>query len=245
MLNEKINYRAIILAGGQGTRLGNLTKKIPKPLLKIDGKYFILYLIKFLKKNNINDIVITTNYKRHLFKKNINNSLSKNIKFINEPKPLGTGGSFLNVIKKIKHKKNVINLICNGDTLFLFSLNKIKKFIEKNDYTILAVKKKNCKKYGRLKFRGQYLNGIKKNVMKSGYISSGFFFFKKFKNEIIQTKKKKLDFENDILNKMIDNKIKIKCVKLNCSFIDIGTPEDYKKTNNFIKKKYNVFIKKM
>ena len=50
MISDKIRLRAIILAGGKGTRLGNLTKKIPKPLIKIKNKEFLTYLIEYLKK---------------------------------------------------------------------------------------------------------------------------------------------------------------------------------------------------
>ena len=53
MINNKLNLKAIILAGGKGSRLGPLTKKIPKPLLKVNNKEFIYYVIKYLKYNDI------------------------------------------------------------------------------------------------------------------------------------------------------------------------------------------------
>ena len=45
--------QVVILVGGRGTRLKNLTKKIPKPLIKISGKPFLDYLIDFYSANNI------------------------------------------------------------------------------------------------------------------------------------------------------------------------------------------------
>ena len=68
MLNKDIKFRAIILAGGKGSRLGNLTMNTPKPLLKIDDKEFIIYVLEYLKKNGINEFIITTSYKHKKFK---------------------------------------------------------------------------------------------------------------------------------------------------------------------------------
>ena len=64
MLNNKIKFRAIILAGGKGSRLGDITKKTPKPLIKVINKEFLFYLINFLKINNVDEIIVTTNYKK-------------------------------------------------------------------------------------------------------------------------------------------------------------------------------------
>ena len=53
--------QALILVGGKGSRLGTITKKIPKPLLKINDKPFLDYLIKFLLKFKIKKIILLTN----------------------------------------------------------------------------------------------------------------------------------------------------------------------------------------
>jgi mannose-1-phosphate guanylyltransferase / phosphomannomutase len=50
--------KAIILAAGKGTRLGNLTQEIPKPMFPINGKPLLEYVISYLKKNEINEIGI-------------------------------------------------------------------------------------------------------------------------------------------------------------------------------------------
>src|SRR5690242_2984230 len=54
--------QAVILAGGQGTRLRPLTLTTPKPLIKINGKPFAHYLVELLKKNGITEIVFLTGY---------------------------------------------------------------------------------------------------------------------------------------------------------------------------------------
>ena len=54
--------KAVILAGGKGTRLANLTKSIPKPMLKIGEKPVLEHQIELLKRYGIRDIIILTGY---------------------------------------------------------------------------------------------------------------------------------------------------------------------------------------
>ena len=70
--------KAIIIAAGIGSRLGNLTKDLPKPLVNVNGKSIIERQISLLRKNNVNDIVITTGYKKEKF-------TFKNIEYVHNP----------------------------------------------------------------------------------------------------------------------------------------------------------------
>ena len=59
----------IILAGGYGSRLGKITNKIPKPLIKINRKPFIFYLINNLYRQGIRKFYVLTFYKHEKFLK--------------------------------------------------------------------------------------------------------------------------------------------------------------------------------
>ena len=83
--NKKIN-QAVILAGGFGTRLGEISKSIPKPLIKIHGIPFLHYLIAELKKNKILKILILCGYKGDLIKKEFKSY--KNVKVVIEKKAI-------------------------------------------------------------------------------------------------------------------------------------------------------------
>ena len=54
--------QAIILCGGLGTRLKPITNKIPKPMVKLNNKPFILYLIEQLKEQGIKEVLLLTGY---------------------------------------------------------------------------------------------------------------------------------------------------------------------------------------
>ena len=59
---------AVILAGGKGSRLGSLTKYIPKPMIKIGGKPIIWHIIKILSLNGIKNFIICSGYKSSIIK---------------------------------------------------------------------------------------------------------------------------------------------------------------------------------
>ena len=92
--------QCVILAGGYGSRLGVITNKIPKPLLKINKIPFLFYLILKLKRSGIKNIIILVWNKSDEFNKiNFKKKFNLNIKIIKEPKKLGTGGSLINSYK--------------------------------------------------------------------------------------------------------------------------------------------------
>ena len=70
--------KAIFIAAGEGSRLGNLTKNLPKPLVDVNGKSIIERQISLLRKNNVNDIVVITGYKKEKF-------TFKNIEYVHNP----------------------------------------------------------------------------------------------------------------------------------------------------------------
>ena len=55
-------YDAIILCGGKGNRIKKITKKKPKCLIDFYGKPFLLYQLKYLKKNHIKDVILSVGY---------------------------------------------------------------------------------------------------------------------------------------------------------------------------------------
>ena len=59
----KSDLKVCILCGGKGTRLGSLTKNIPKPLIPINGKPIISYIIDHIKNAGIKDVIIASGYK--------------------------------------------------------------------------------------------------------------------------------------------------------------------------------------
>ena len=221
---------AAILAGGYGKRLGNITKKTPKPLLKINNLEFIKYLIFDLVINGFKKIVILTHYKDRLFRKELENFEFLNVKIIclKEKKPLGTGGS----IAQLKKFKSDF-LILNGDSYTRFNYKKFLSIKKIRLSKILIVKNNNYKsnkKLNNLKIDQNSKISFSNNKI---YMNAGVYIFKK---ELIKKFKiEKCSLENDLLPTLINNNLVEGFISKN-DFIDIGLKKNLKKTSNFFKK---------
>ena len=71
--------KLVILAGGKGTRLSEYTKTIPKPMVSINGKPLILYIIDHYYKFGVREIIIATGYKHKIIKKYFKKKYLKNL----------------------------------------------------------------------------------------------------------------------------------------------------------------------
>ncbi len=211
--------QALILVGGKGSRLGTITKKIPKPLLKINDKPFLDYLIKFLLKFKIKKIILLTKFKYQKFNKIYNGKKfgQTKIKCIKEKEYLGTSGSLKNVINKLDKKF----ILCNGDTIFDINLFDFYKKLKKNDVGILACSsnQSNIKRYSKFNFKGKKL------------VSSGIYLFQreKIKKYLISPG----SLENEVINKIPKNKFKK--ISYDKKFIDIGIPKDLFRAKKILK----------
>ena len=108
--------QVVIMAGGKGERIANISQGRPKPMIDICGKPLLEYQIETLKKQNFKDILLITGFKgvqiQDYFKKGEKWGL--NIQYYNEEHPLGTAGA-LSVLKKDLEKHF---LLINGDLFF-------------------------------------------------------------------------------------------------------------------------------
>src|SRR3970040_505646 len=107
--------KAVILAGGLGTRLKPFTEAIPKPLLPIGEKSVLEIQIQHLAKYGFDEIYIATNYKANYVESFIGDGqrMGVRITFSKEEKPLGTCGP----IRLLKDELTEPFLLMNGDIL--------------------------------------------------------------------------------------------------------------------------------
>jgi NDP-sugar pyrophosphorylase family protein len=175
---EKI--QAVILAGGKGTRLGSLGLKIPKALVKINGKFFLDIIIDQLKKNGINDILILAGYKKEQLISNYQNK--KKISIIRGGVNWQTLTRIAKARKDIKGKFFLL-MYCDN---FLTNFN-LKKTLKIRDKTlsniVFSVVKKKAYQKGPIIIKKDqliYQNKISSDLTEAGYILINKQFF--FKN---------------------------------------------------------------
>lgn len=140
----------IIMAGGKGTRLYPYTKILPKPLIPIGDTPILERIISKFNEYKINDFYITVNYKKSMIRSYFAelNSPDYNINFIEENKPLGTGGS----ITLINEDFTKPVFVTNCDTLIIADYSDVYNYhkTSKNDITIVSSVKNITVPYGTI-----------------------------------------------------------------------------------------------
>jgi MurNAc alpha-1-phosphate uridylyltransferase len=132
---------ALILAAGYGMRMDNLTKDIPKPLLKIKNKTLISYAIDLIKNMSFDKIYINTHYKHNMLERFISENYP-DITISYEETILGTGGGIKNIQRNDTVILNTDNL---WDRSFENELEKSIKFFDENKSfdSVLLINSKN------------------------------------------------------------------------------------------------------
>lgn len=115
--------QAVILAGGLGTRLRPLTDKVPKVMVNVQGAEFLWYLVRWLERNDIKDIVICAAYLWEEIARKVNSYHQPGVtlRLSVEKQPLGTAGAVKNADTLLDPEFFLIN----GDTYLPVSYGKI------------------------------------------------------------------------------------------------------------------------
>ena len=186
----------VILVGGRGSRLGSLTLKTPKPLIKINRKPFLDHLICKLIKYNFKNIFLLCSYKKKIFFDKYHNKYFHNSRIIciDEGKQKGTGGA----LYKLKNKIKSHFILINGDTFFDIDYNFLKKtnISKKNIFMCLTNIKKthNNLLMNKLLLKKKEINISHK---KTNLANGGIYLINK--RILNKTKNQFMSFENDIL----------------------------------------------
>jgi MurNAc alpha-1-phosphate uridylyltransferase len=230
-------YPVIILAGGIGSRLGKLTHKIPKSLVKINKKPFIYYQLKLLSNQGVKKVIICIGHFGDQIKKYVGDGKRFNLRVIYscEKNLLGTGGAVKNALSFIKGSFFVIY----GDTYLPINFINIQNEYIKLKSSALITIYKNNNNFDRSNvfLKGNNIIYNKKNYSKKmKYIEYGLSIlsksiFKYFSN------KKKIDLAN--LYYLLSKKKLLDFYIVKKRFYEIGSIQGLTDSKKYLKKVYN------
>jgi len=224
---------AVLMAGGKGERLRPFTEKTPKPLLPVGEKAIIDHNIDRLISYGVKNITVTVNYLGEQLEQHFEELRDDiQIQTIREPKFLGTIGS----IHFVKEFYNDTILVMNSDILTSldfedFYLHFMEHDAEMSVCTIPYIVQI---PYGIFRIEGK--RDIKEFVEKPTYdylANAGIYLIKK---SVLNSIPKNTVFHStDLIEKLIAEGKKVISFPLNGTWIDIGTPQEYKRANELIK----------
>jgi D-glycero-alpha-D-manno-heptose 1-phosphate guanylyltransferase len=219
--------KAIILAGGFGTRLKKVVTDVPKPMAPVNGRPFLEILIKRLIHFDISDIVLSVGYKQEVIRNYFadGTSIGASIAYSAEGLPLGTGGAIKAAMMAFPADRY---LVMNGDSFFdhdveeLLTYHQTKKAI----ITLALAEVADKSRYGSVEINatGVISRFAEKGAGGPGTINAGVYVIEReimtlFPGDVCS-------FENDVLQKIIGKRLF--GLRQQGFFIDIGVPEDYR-----------------
>ena len=217
--------KAVILAGGLGTRLRPFTEVIPKPLLPIGEKAVLEIQIEHLKKFGFDEIYLATNYKSDYVQNFFGDGSRYGVKLTisREEKPLGTVGP----LSLLKSELNEPFVVMNGDVLSNINFTNFYKFANDRD-TLLSISVKKIimpYDFGNIFFKDDFVMGIEEKPDLITYALAGIYIMKPGIFSLIPDN---TYFGMDILIKnMLSDKLPIAKYELSEYWLDIGRIDDF------------------
>lgn len=229
--------KAVILAGGLGTRLQPYTTFLPKPMLPLGEKPILEHLVDWTRKNGVKSVVLCVSYLRKTIEDYFEDGkrFGVNIEYAISNKPLATAG-------QLKTAEEFIDdtFVCiYGDSIFNFSLrNMIKQHQKKKSFVTMSLNEyKTNLPYGVIEStkNGKVLSWNEKPEIKAN-VNMGCYVMEP---EILKFIPKNKPFGmDDVIKKAIDRKKLVNSFLTKNGFIDIGNKASYKKA-------YQEYIQKL
>lgn len=140
--------KALILAGGKGTRLRPLTVYTPKPIVPFLNQPFLLLQLNALRRAGITDITLSLSYQPDKIEQILGDGseYGVNLRFITEPAPMGTGGAYRYAAEDLRDT----TIVFNGDILTDVDITKVIEFHKEKqaEATIVLTPVENPSAYG-------------------------------------------------------------------------------------------------
>ncbi|ORX11986.1 GDP-mannose pyrophosphorylase [Mycolicibacterium wolinskyi] len=221
---------AVVLVGGQGTRLRPLTLSAPKPMLPTAGLPFLTHLLSRIAAAGIKHVVMGTSYKAEVFEDAFGDGseLGLEIEYVTETEPLGTGGAIANVADKLRYDTA---MVFNGDVLSGADLGALLEAHDEHraDVTLHLVRVGDPRAFGCVPTDPDGLVTAfleKTQDPPTDQINAGCYVFKRAVIEKLP-RGRALSVEREVFPGLLADGLRV-CGYVDMSYWrDMGTPEDF------------------
>lgn len=225
--------KAIVMAGGEGTRLRPLTCSIPKPMVRLLDKPLAEYTVEHLLKHGIRDMAFTLMYRPSVVIDYFQDSKNANIEYFIEDEPLGTAGS-------VKNASGFVDgtfVVISGDALCDIDLTDAVVFHRRTDAKATLV----LKSMGEPLEYGVVISGddgsVERFIEKPGWedvfsdtVNTGIYILEPDILDMIPSGEK-FDFAKDLFPLMLKNGIRVSGYIAQGYWCDVGNIESYLKAH--------------
>ena len=222
---EETFCAAVIMAGGEGTRLRPFTENLPKPMIEINGIPLLERQVRRLAKIGISKIYISVNYLGEIIKDHFNDGhdFGVVIEYLDENKKLGTGGA-LSLLPELEKSQSI--LVMNGDILTTSDFMNLFHFHQEHDamITVSAINYHVDIPYGVINFKGTEVIELLEKPSQSFFCNAGIYALS---TDVL----KEIPYDTFwnmtyVIDRCLNNKGKVAVFPVHEYWTDIGTPTD-------------------
>lgn len=223
--------QAVILVGGLGTRLGELTRTIPKPMLPVGDRPFLEYVLALLRREGFARVLFCTGHLADVVKDHFGDGarFGLEIEYSLETEPVGTGGA----IRLAREQLDEQFLVLNGDTIFDFPMRRLPELLERHPDVLGTMALRHVDdvaRYGSVRTEGDCVLAFEeKGCIGPGWINGGVYCLKHTALDLLPAGRSSL--ERDLFPQLAGRR---QLCALGCDgyFLDIGLPETLARAQN-------------
>lgn len=218
----------VIMAGGLGTRLGELTKNTPKPMLNVGGKSILQGIIEHFKSQGFCKFVLCLNYKAEIIEDYFKNGdwLGVEIKYTKEKERLGTAGA----LSLINFGIDSPFFVVNGDLITTINFDSFLEYHNKtNSFATMCIKGHHFQiPYACINFNEESdIVEIKEKPNQEFFINTGMYILDP--NVLKEINKNEYFDMPHLFEKLMRKSYKCKVYRTDDYWLDLGRPEDLDK----------------
>jgi mannose-1-phosphate guanylyltransferase len=223
--------KAVVLVGGEGTRLRPLTYSTPKPLLPIVNQAFLERQLAWLAQHGVDEVVLALGYLPDAFEAHFPEGRFGDLKlrYAVEDHPLGTAGAVRFATRGIEERV----VVCNGDVLTTLDLDALVAFHDDRgaEATIHLTRVEDPSAFGVVPTRDDgevvaFVEKPPKGVAPTNWINAGTYVLEPSVLERIP-ERLTVSIERETFPRMLEEPSRLYAMTSDAYWIDIGTPEKY------------------
>jgi len=236
--------KAVIIAGGKGTRLGPYTALFPKPLMPLGEEMPVLELLLLqLRAAGIQEVFLAVNHLQHLIRAFFGDGerLGMKLHYSIEDKPLGTAGPLAALLDRVGEEF----FMMNGDLLTTLNFSDMlsNHRNSKAAATVASFRREVKIDFGLLEIdENSRMTGYVEKPSYPHLVSMGCYVLKRDAVATYLSEGQHLDMP-DLMRSMIADRLNVNCYVPTCIWLDIGRPDDYAAAQHLFATSRETFLK--
>jgi dTDP-glucose pyrophosphorylase len=220
----ELPLRAVVMAGGFGTRLRPLTDELPKPMLPVGNRPLLELIVEQLRDAGIRQVNVATHYKGEVISEHFRDGqdFGVDIRYVKEDQPLGTVGAL-----SLLEESDEPLLVINGDILTRVDFRAMLNFHREHnaDLTVAVRQYELCVPYGVVDTDGVAVRGILEKPVVKQFINAGIYLLNPAVRLMIPNDRP-YDIP-DLIHRLLKESRTVVCFPIREYWLDIGKADQY------------------